>query len=200
MNRIQAQRQRTRERGYTLVELMMALALFTVAVLGIISMQKITAASNAHAKNVTIAQRIAQAWAGQLEMDATAWRTTFGTPGWLNDANVWQRPAYIPTRRFGGAFDALGNPLADTDVAQARFCTHLRMAWLYPTTMGAGGNGMLRAEIRVFWLRDDEAALDSNATMCATGQTAAQARDIGLATDRYRFVYQAVGVRQHSQI
>jgi len=199
MNEITAQRRRARERGYTLVELMMALALFTVAVLGIISMQKITVASNAHAKNVAIAQRIAQAWAGQLEMDATQWRTTFGT-GWLNDANVWQRPAYIPSRRFGGAFDALGNPLDNNDVGQARFCSHLRMAWLFPTTMGAGGNGMLRAEIRVFWLRDDEAALDSNASMCATGQTAAQAKDIGLATDRYRFIYQAVGVRQHSQI
>jgi prepilin-type N-terminal cleavage/methylation domain-containing protein len=197
MNRFKAQR--ARERGYTLVELMMALALFTVAVLGIISMQKITVASNAHAKNVAIAQRIAQAWAGQLEMDATAWRTAFGT-GWLNDANVWQRPAYIASRRFGGAFDALGNPLADNNVGEARFCSHLRMAWLYPTTMGAGGNGMLRAEIRVFWLRDDEAALDSNASMCGTAQTAVQAQAIGLATDRYRFVYQAVGVRQHSQI
>jgi type IV pilus assembly protein PilV len=199
MSSTQMRRRRGRERGYTLVELMMALALFTVAVLGIISMQKITVASNAHAKNVAIAQRIAQAWAGQLEMDATAWRTTFGA-GWLNDANVWQRPAYIPARRFGGAFDALGNPLADADVARASFCTHLRMAWLYPTTMGMGGNGMLRAEIRVFWLRDDEAPLDSNASMCGAGQTATQATSIGLATDRYRFVYQAVGVRQHSQI
>lgn len=199
MSHRRAHGRRGRRRGYTLVELMMALALFTVAVLGIISMQKIAAASNGHAKNVAIAQRIAQAWAGQLEMDATAWRTAFGT-GWLNDANEWQRPAYIAARRFGGAFDALGNALADNDVGQARFCTHLRMAWLYPTTMGAGGNGMLRAEIRVFWLRDDEAPLDSNATMCSTAQTAVQARDIGLAVDRYRFVYQAVGVRQHSQI
>lgn len=199
MKPLEAQPRRAREHGYTLVELMMALALFTVAVLGIISMQKITAASNGHAKNVVIAQRIAQSWAAQLEMDATAWRSTWGT-GWLNDANTWQRPAYIQARRFGGAFDALGNPLADNGVGQARFCTHLRMAWLYPTTMGAGGNGMLRAEIRVFWLRDDERPLDSNTTMCSTVQTAAQATDIGLAVDRYRFVYQAVGVRQHSQI
>jgi prepilin-type N-terminal cleavage/methylation domain-containing protein len=199
MNRIEARRRRARERGYTLVELMMALALLTVAVLGIISMQKITAASNGHAKNVVIAQRIAQSWTAQLEMDATAWRSTWGT-GWLNDANAWQRPAYIKARRFGGAFDALGNALDDDDVDQARFCTHLRMAWLYPTTMGAGGNGMLRAEIRVFWLRDDEGPLYSNATMCGKGQTSTEAKAIGLAVDRYRFVYQAVGVRQHSQI
>jgi prepilin-type N-terminal cleavage/methylation domain-containing protein len=192
-------RRRGRQRGYTLVELMMALALFAIAVVGIIAMQKITIASNAHAKNVAMAQRIAQAWAGQLEMDATAWRSSFGT-GWLNSDNVWQRPAHIPTREFGGAFDALGNPLANEDVAQARFCTHVRMAWLYPPAMDAGGNGMLRAEIRVFWLKDGAVPLDSTTSMCSDSQTTVQAAAIGLDTERYRFVYQTVGVRQHSQI
>lgn len=191
--------QRGRQRGYTLVELMMALALFAIAVVGIISMQKVTISSNAHAKNIAMAQRIAQAWAGQLEMDATEWRNAFGT-GWLNDSNVWQRPAHIATRSFGGAFDALGNPLEDKDVAQARFCTHVRMAWLYPPAMDVGGNGMLRAEIRVFWLKDGEVPLDSDTTMCSESQTTAQAVAIGLATERYRFVYQTVGIRQHSQI
>jgi type IV pilus assembly protein PilV len=192
-------RRRAGRAGYTLVELMMALALFAIAVVGIIAMQKITIASNAHAKNIAIAQRIAQAWAGQLEMDATQWRTTFGT-GWLNDANTWQRPAHIPARAFGGAFDGLGNPLKDADVSRARFCTHVRMAWLYPPAMSVGYNGMLRAEIRVFWLKDGEVPLDSTTTMCSEAQTTAQATAIGLNTERYRFVYQTVGIRQHSQI
>lgn len=191
---------RRSQRGYTLVELMMALALFAVAVIGIIALQKIVIVSNAHAKNVAMAQRIAQAWAGQLEMDATEWgRNGFGS-GWLNDANVWQRPAYIAGRQFGGAFDALGNPLKDNELSRAAFCSHVRMAWLFPASMGTAGNGMLRAEIRVFWLKDGETALDSTASMCAAAQTSTQAKSIGLATDRYRFVYQTVGVRQHSQI
>ena len=177
----------------------MSLALFVVAMLGIISMQKITVMSNAHAKNVAIAERIAQAWGAQLEMDATTWRTTFG--GFLNNAAVWQRPPYIATRSFGGAFDALGNPLSDssTDLARARFCTHVRMSWLYPPNLGIGGNGMLRAEIRVFWLRDGEAPFDTNATMCSAAQTGGQAQSIGLSNS-YQFIYQTVGVRQHSQI
>jgi prepilin-type N-terminal cleavage/methylation domain-containing protein len=185
------------ERGYTLVELMMALALFAVAVVGIIAMQKITIVSNAHAKNVAMAQRIAQAWAGQLEMDATEWRTGFGS-GWLNSANVWQRPAYLAGRQFGGAFDALGNPLKDDELGRAAFCTHVRMTWLFPDNMGTGGNGVLRAEIRVFWLKDGEVPLVATEGFCAAVQT--RANDIGLATERYRFVYQTVGVRQHSQI
>ncbi len=200
MSDLQTRRRQAGHRGYTLVELMMALALFAVAVLGIISMQKVTVTSNAHAKNVALAQRIAQAWAGQLEMDATAWRIgTVFTGGWLNDANAWQRPPYIGTRTFGGAFDALGNPLADGDVAQARFCTHVRMTWLYPATMGVGGNGMLRAEIRVFWLRDSEGPVAVPA-FCDVTQAAATVSAIGLATDRYHFVYQTVGIRQHSSI
>ena len=193
-------RLRARGGGYTLVELMMALALFAVAVLGIISMQKVTVASNAHAKNVAIAQRIAQAWAGQLEMDGSAWRsaTVFGA-GWLNNANAWQRPAYIGGRSFGGAFDALGNAVADANLSQARFCTHLRMTWLYPDTMGRGGNAMLRAEIRVFWLRDSQAPVNG-AAFCAADQDVGLVNAIGLATDHYHFVYQTVGIRQHSQI
>jgi prepilin-type N-terminal cleavage/methylation domain-containing protein len=189
---------RAPQRGYTLVELMMALALFTVAMLGIISMQKITVVSNAHAKNVAIAERIAQSWGAQLEMDATTWRGALG--GFLNKDGFWQRPAYISARTFGAAFDALGNPLSDssTDLAKARFCTHVRMSPLYPDTMNVGGNSTLRAEIRVFWQRDGEAPVDTTSSMCAA-QTAAQAQTVGLSNNYY-FIYQTVGVRQHFQI
>ncbi len=192
-------RARSSQRGYTLIELMMAIALFTVAVLGIISMQKITVMSNLHAKNLATAQRIAQAWASQLEMDATQWQTTMPSTGFLNADGTWGRPGYNAARRFGAAFDALGNPLSDSQLDRARFCTHVRMSWLYQNT-GASGNGMLRAEIRVFWQRDGETALFSSATMCPTPQTAQQATTIGLSPHLYHFVYQTVGVRQHFQI
>ena len=55
MSDLRARFRHSRQRGYTLVELMMALALFVVAVLGIIAMQKITAATNGH---VTRGQRV----------------------------------------------------------------------------------------------------------------------------------------------
>jgi type IV pilus assembly protein PilV len=199
---VSTRRLRSRSRGYTLVELMMALALFAVAVLGIISMQRITVISNAHAKNVALAERIAQGWAGQLEMDASAWNTSAFPGGFLNSAGTWQRPTYVTARSFGAAFDALGNPLSDNaaDTAKAAFCTHVRMSWLYPTTLGIAGNGMLRAEIRVYWPRDGETPLNPATPFCSPSQTTVQARDIGLATGPYQFVYQTVGVRQHFQI
>ena len=192
-------RRRAATRGYTLVELMMALALLSTAILGIIAMQKMTVISNAHAKNVSIAQRIAQAWATQLELDGTEWRTGTGG-GFLSGAPTgWQRPLYNPTRRFGAAFDALGNPLVDASVASARFCTNVRVAPLYPTTMGRIGNGVLRAEIRVFWQRDGQDTADASG-LCAAPQSDALIKKIDFANDVYHFVYQTVAVRQHFQI
>jgi prepilin-type N-terminal cleavage/methylation domain-containing protein len=191
-------RARRASRGYTLVELMMALALLAVSVIGIISLLKVTATTNGHAKNLAMAQRIAQAWAGQLQMDSTQWVNAIPTGSFLNSNAIWQRPAY--SRGFGAAFDGFGNPLPDEEVAGARFCAHVRMSWLYPNTMAVAGNGVLRAEIRVFWLRDGAAPLDTVQSMCSKTQSDDQAAKIGLTTDRYHFVYQTVGLRQHSQI
>jgi prepilin-type N-terminal cleavage/methylation domain-containing protein len=185
--------------GYTLVELMMAIALFTVAVLGIISMQRLMIVSNAHAKNVSVAERIAQSWAAQLQLDSTNWRTDLTTTNWLsNVGGNWVRPFYVGGRTFGAAFDALGNPLTDdaADLKGARYCANVRLTYLYSPTTPVVGNGMMRAEIRVFWLRDGESTLNAD-TLCPVGLNMAT---VNQATDRYQFVYQTTGVRQHASI
>ncbi len=199
-----------RGRGYTLVELMMAIALFTVAVLGIVSMQKVASVSNGHAKNLAIAQRIAQSWAAQLQMDSTSWVSTFDASGVLTEpTNVWTRPAYV-VGRVGAAFDNTGAALSDSaaDLSRARFCTHMRLSWLYGANTGVSGNRVVRAEIRVFWLRDGHgASIDGVAPavpptdgLCGANQDAAKVAAIGQAVGSYSFVYQTVGVRQHFQI
>jgi Tfp pilus assembly protein PilV len=194
-------RGRRASRGYTLVELMMALALLTVSVIGIISLLKVTATTNGHAKNLAMAQRIAQAWAGQLQMDSTQWvMTAIPNGSFLSGSGQWQRPVYNVTRGFGAAFDALGNPLPDTAVANARFCTHLRVRPIYTEAMGVAGIGVLRAEIRVFWLREGAAPFDTVTSMCSANQGDENALQIGTKTELYHFVYQTVGLRQHSQI
>ena len=53
---------RSRTRGYTVVELMMALAVFATGVTGIVAMQRATVSSNRLAKNMTIATGVAQAY------------------------------------------------------------------------------------------------------------------------------------------
>ena len=200
MSRRLPRRARASAAGYTLVELMMALALFTVAVLAIVSMQKLTVVANAHAKNTSVAHRIAQSWAGQLELDATRWRTDLSGTNWLGPliGGGWSRPTYEAGRTFGAAFDALGNPLTDSnaDQARARYCANVRLAWLYSPVLPVLGNGMMRAEIRVYWLRDGEANLNVNG-ICATGTNLAT---VGQASERYHFIYHTAGVRQHASI
>lgn len=158
---MRARAQRFLRAGYTVVEVMMALAVLAVGVVGIISMQKVTIAANAHAKNLAIATHIAQSWLGVLEAEGMLWGpdslpSPLGRTTWLAQgagANDWFRPNYDATRLFGPAFDAVGNPVATVDQdPDARFCVDLRLS---PLTTSNQGGGLMRAEVRVIWLRGE---------------------------------------------
>ena len=194
---------RTR-RGYTVVELLMAVTIFAIGVTGIIAMQKVTVSANQHAKQLAIATHIAQAWQEQLAADAVAWNhpsaksnvQDIGDTDWLvnvvGNTNVWIRPGFIVDRGFGPAFDALGNVVPETELQQAQYCTHVRFNWLYPDT---AGNGLLRAEVRVFWLREGMGGPASGNSVCdQNGNPAA----IEAAGDRYHFVYQTSAIKQNT--
>lgn len=187
-----------RSKGFTVVELMMSLAVLAVGISGIISMQKVTATSNLHSKSVAIATQIANAWQDQLLTDGTLWRSSspVANPAisWLlnNTNGTWFRPAENAVREFGAAFDALGNPLPDGRDAQTQFCVHLQMIPL--VVNGAGpGNDMRRVTIRVMWPR-----VQSDRTG-ATGfcAVAANVAEIGLDTNNFHSLYQTVAVRIH---
>jgi hypothetical protein len=201
-----------RERGYTAVELMLALGLFAVGISGIIAMQKVTIVSNQHAKNLAIATHIAEAWLDQLAAEATIWNapassgqssdltdTTWVNAGLGSNNGVWTlpTPAYDAGRRFGRGFDALGAPV--TDPTTARFCTHLRLTTLYQAeglpvagrTLLAG-NGLIRAEVRVFWLRDGQTPVTQ---ACSSAGSVATVVD---SLDKYHSVYKVSAIRQHS--
>ncbi len=192
-----------RERGYTAVELMMALGLFAVGVSGIIAMQKVTLVSNQHAKNLAIATGVAEAWLDQLATDSTLWDSTTGIDATLWVVNAkgsndgkWQLPVWDDDRKFGAGFDALGAPTPDVD--NARFCAHVRLTTLFDQAGGLvggrdilAGNGLARAEVRVFWLRDGSAAIDG---ACSEPDTIAT---VAAATDRYHQVLKVSAVRQH---
>jgi hypothetical protein len=128
-----------------------------VGVIGIFSMEKVTVASNLHAKNLAIATHIGQSWLGMLEAEATLWDATPNARAtrtqWLASAPAqpaWFRPAFIATSNFGPEFDELGNAVAQ----DGKFCVDLRLS---PFTGAAGeaeGSAIWRTEVRVYWLRD----------------------------------------------
>ncbi|HLV65195.1 MAG TPA: prepilin-type N-terminal cleavage/methylation domain-containing protein [Polyangiaceae bacterium] len=194
--------------GYTFIELLMSLAILTIGVTGVVAMQKVTISSGQHARDLAIATQIAQAWIDQLRTDALAWNhpsarqaaSDLGQTIWLaalvgNDSTDFALPAWNATRKFGPAFDVQGKPVdvSDADnVPLARFCTHIRLSWLYPETEPVLGNGLIRVEVRVFWPRDGAAPLDGG-NVCGGTPDA-----IGEATDRYHFVYKVSAVRQNT--
>ncbi len=189
------------KRGYTVVELLMALAVFGIGVVGVIAMQKVTSTSNRHAKNLATATHIAQSWLERLAVDASRWdqsRALVNTV-WLTNAQpmanaVWFLPAANATEGFGPGFGALGQPLPNAASAnEIVFCTHLRLTFLInPNTQP--GNGLIRAEVRVFWPRDGE-PFANGAAYCAA---AANATTIGQTPEAFHFVYKSTAIRQTS--
>jgi type IV pilus assembly protein PilV len=197
------------QRAYTAVELMMAISVFGIGVAGIISMEKVTAVANMHAKNLAIATHIAESWMDMLATDAVMWNhprpgdaavfSDLNQTTWLNsvapkadNAGNWFFPAYTAAPvAFGPAFDALGNPVNPVaNAANVAFCSHLRLSWLYQPD--SGGNGLIRAEVRVFWLRDGQPfALN----MCSAGTVA----NINNAVSTFHFVQKISAIRESSQ-
>ncbi len=190
---------RRRAAGYTVVEILISMAVLAVGVIGIIATQKVTVASNTNAKNLALATQIAQSWLGVLEAEAALWgegggltRTT-----WLRQGagtTDWFRPDYDGTRIFGPAFDALGNPVLTQDQdPNARFCADLRFS---PLNNTANNTGLLRVEVRVIWLRD-QAILSGSATATAHACGVA-VQNVADADERrlFHFVYMSGAVRQ----
>ncbi|MCB9588680.1 MAG: prepilin-type N-terminal cleavage/methylation domain-containing protein [Polyangiaceae bacterium] len=203
------QRLDANRRGYTIVELMMAIAVFAIGVSGVIAMQKVTLASNRHAKNLAVANHIAQAWMERLSADAVHWNypgprnpsaaSDLGTQTqWLKEVDNeadWFQPDYIGAEDFGPAFTALGAPFDNVTNPNtvAAYCTHIRLTWLNRDNQGAVGNGLIRAQVRVFWLREGNGGGLENAGFC---NPATDAVEVGKHPELYHFVYQASAIRQ----
>ncbi len=205
-------RHATPPRGYTLVELLMALFIFSIGVSGVIAMQKVTITSNQHARDLAIATQVAQAWLSQLQADAVAWNhpsassasDDLGDTKWLSNVSsnnkTWILPSYEKTRGFGPAFDVRGRPLDITqpaNLARVKFCTHIRLSWLYNpmlANVSVRGGGLIRAEVRVFWLRDG-AASEGKKPICGPDLVP---NSVTASSGLYHFVYEVSALRENT--
>ncbi len=153
----------TNQRGYTAVELLMAIAVMGIGLGGVIAMQKVTVSANDHSRRLALATHIAESWLDELTAESAQWNDTNDTNDttWLAQVGVeggapgtWFRPAWSAARNFGPGFDALGNPVPAANLAaDAHFCTDLRLRWLSGQQNVKLGSGLIRAEVRVFWIR-----------------------------------------------
>lgn len=152
-------------RGYTVMEVMMSLAILGVGASGVMAVQKATLLANTSAKNLATANFIAETWMERLRVDALQWNDPAGVPdlasdtAWLKAAAtspVWVIPPTIAAPMSGGSdADVTGADTFLTDpvpLAASAFCTQLRLKSFDPTTLPTYRK-LIRVEVRVLWAR-----------------------------------------------
>jgi prepilin-type N-terminal cleavage/methylation domain-containing protein len=197
-------KRRTSSRGYTAVEVMMAMTLLLIGAVGVISMQQAAVQGNADARELDVASSIARTWIDRVERDATLWTpsTVAITPpanmpsAILVNENITGK-WFVPKTRLvsngpqgdveSPAFDILGQDVDSLTAAGVRYCTNLRIT---PLTLD---QTLLRVEVRVFWPRNLTVAPDPS--YCNQAPPATLDSD----TLKYHFVYAATAVRQNVQ-
>lgn len=150
-------RMRRRARaGFTLLEVMLALAVLLIGVMGIIALQRATMHANYDARSTSVATVNQARWSSILRRSALLWTdsggSTIGVP-YLNQIGAgW----FIPQPNNGAAdeyaMDWYGRPTSVA--ANARYCTLIRLQWLSP-------NQSMRADIITFWARQGQTAITS---------------------------------------
>ncbi len=156
-------------RGYTSVEVLIAMTLFAIGAAGVIGMQRVTIQGGEDARRFDMATNIANEWISRLQKDASFWRTQpdpllpddmgFLKTTWLQNidgcANQFcsQAPAEPTTEQL--SFDVFGR---DVPAGQAYYCVQYRLTWLAkpgapPYNRPLNPTALMRAEVRVFWNR-----------------------------------------------
>jgi len=146
-------------RGYTLIEVMMAIALLAIGATGIFSLQAVAVHANEFARDTTEAVTVDRFWVEQLRRDSLLWDGAQSAPAALaqtqylklapaasNVVGTWFTPAMPTDGLLGGgaAQQPIGRGLNVTPAAgQGRYCAQMRLSWLRM-------NRLIRAEVRVW--------------------------------------------------
>ncbi len=156
-----AGRIRSSESGFTMVEVMAALLIFGIGLLGIMALHIVARKGNADSQNVTAATAIAEHWMERLRTESVMWyqgqsditatsmpmMTGAGinvtTPGMVTN---WVAPPQNPLLDREMT-EAQLNPSDGSLVTAGEYCTQYRVATLVP-------NQVLRAEVRVMWWKE----------------------------------------------
>jgi len=196
-----------RSRGYTAVEVLIAMGMFAVGAAGVMGMQRISVQANADTRRADVANQILREWVERLHRDSLIWTNPTGSPNGLNDtkwlktsvitsglatdAGIDPTPWVLPGGGVPGsqplgispAFDTLGRELTASE--SAFYCVQYRPEWLVDADGGA--SPLIRAEVRVYWSR----AIDSSGTVvCAAGTPTG-------GDTKYHFAYATTTLRQN---
>jgi len=167
------------EGGYTMVEVMAALLLFGIGLVGIMGMQVLSTKGNADSNNITSATSMAEWWMERMRLESLAWnlfpsdlsdktRTPLlfkhgANSGIENSTTGWVKPDEVSVPAANPRYDRWMRAAASA-AAPGEFCTQYRL-----TTLSA--NELLRVEVRVMWWKPG--TRDANWATCPTGMLTA---------------------------
>jgi len=196
-------RRQRRWAGYTVVEVLMALSILAVGATGVIAMQKATLVGNTQARDLATANAIAQSWLERLQVDGMGWTidetgndTILGTtwlrvvgldyPAIAGQEDAWVRPANVGAGPsiLTAAADVRG--LDTVTPPETGFCTHIKVTQVMPN--------LVRAEVRVFWLRRGGGGTFNGAPLCDDDAGYVALLDDPTADTRYHFVHVVTGI------
>jgi len=152
--------------GFTLIEVMMALAILVVGSVGILSLQSASTRGNIAGRQMSAATQRSSVWIERLRRDALFWQQPGDPLGAAPQSQYltqvggdWFAPVSLEPDESAGA-DWTGQDVVPDEAIH--YCTHLRLSWAIP-------NQSIRADVRTYWskTRGEEYALVAND--CARG-------------------------------
>lgn len=158
---------RSRDAGYTAVEVLMAMTVMAIGAAAVISMQRASMQGNMDARQTDIANSIARTWVERLQEDAMQWtlpsssnpagnNCTTAAIACNNVTGTWFLPSQYNKAgqnvSWSPGFDILGRDVASGNLASAFFCVNVRLTYLVTPALPVEP-GLIRADVRVLWPR-----------------------------------------------
>lgn len=189
------------QRGYTLIEVMMALGILSAGAVGVLSLHRASMQGNLEARQLSMATESARVWLERLQRDGQLW-TQRGQNGLLNTEYLDQAPVgggmsewFAPVPEAGSgesfAFDFQGQDTTANDAME--YCAHTRIGFVVP-------DEAVRAEVRVWWHRMGRSNGDglSNRNLfagCAANAPADVTAELAATPSRLHAVFASTVVR-----
>jgi prepilin-type N-terminal cleavage/methylation domain-containing protein len=160
-------------RGYTVVEVLLAMTVLTIGASAVMSMQKASMQGNLDARRTDVANGIARMWMERIRKDAMSWTlpspaspgsaSNFASASLLGHAGTgWflptdYLPATAPFASISPGFDMLGRDVPTvagltSTTAPPIFCVHMSETWLVQNAVNPT-DSLLRVDLRVVWRR-----------------------------------------------
>ncbi|MBW2460993.1 MAG: prepilin-type N-terminal cleavage/methylation domain-containing protein [Deltaproteobacteria bacterium] len=181
---------RSKRAGYTLIEVMMAVAIMTVGSVGVLSLHQATTNGNRGAREMSTATDLVRLYLERVRRDALLWTEAGNVTSTELLVNVPTAAAFtgdwfIPTPGIGEShFDYAGRDTMATD--EMYFCTNMRASWII-------AQEAIRVDTRVWWHRTASNTARTAFT-CASAPTAITA-ELAAAAPRIRSVAGSTVVR-----